>query len=271
MNYLKLSFVANEDLRDLLVASLNEAGFEGFEETDTTLHAFIPEAQYNEELIASLARDLDISFAVEVIAPQNWNETWESNFEPVIVADFCTVRAHFHDMEIKTPYEVVITPKMSFGTGHHATTQLMMKQMQDIDFGGREVFDFGAGTGILSILAEKLGAASVLAVDNDEWCYENGVENAANNNCTRITTLQGSIELATGKVFDIVLANINRHILLMYMQQMHQVLKDGGLLLMSGLLTEDRTIVDEAATAAGFRMKTEDEQNNWIVLRYEKI
>jgi ribosomal protein L11 methyltransferase len=164
----------------------------------------------------------------------------------------------------------VITPKMSFGTGHHATTQLMMTLMQDIDFRDRTVFDFGSGTGILAILAAKLGASSVLAADNDEWSAENAQENVLQNSTPQVAVLHGSIEQAADKTYDVVLANINRHILLQYMHQMYACLNSGGTLLMSGLLTEDFDMVHDAAVNEGFSFVRRAEMNNWIAIQFAK-
>jgi ribosomal protein L11 methyltransferase len=155
----------------MLIALLSEETFEGFEETQDTLVAIIAEPEYQAEAIKTLADAQNVSFSVQRIQQQNWNAQWESDFQPVIVPGFCTVRASFHPPATDTPYEIIITPKMSFGTGHHATTQLMMAQMQNLDIAGKKIFDFGTGTGILAILSKKLGAADVVAIDNDEWYH----------------------------------------------------------------------------------------------------
>jgi ribosomal protein L11 methyltransferase len=164
------------------------------------------------------------------------------------------------------PYEIIITPKMSFGTGHHATTRLLIQQMKNIDFAGKSVLDFGTGTGVLAILAKKLGAGEVLAIDNDEWSYENTLENIAANKVNSIVVKKGSLELAEGRKFDIILANINRHILLQYMVQMHHVLPEHGMLLMSGILDADEQIVLTEARHAGFKNTSVFAEGKWLCI-----
>ncbi len=270
MDYKQISIATTvQEQKDILIAMLENIGYEGFEEHEEQVVAYVPAADYTEEELKTLLEPFSLGFTIQDIQQQNWNAQWESNFEPVIVEGFCTIRAAFHDIEVKTPYEIVITPKMSFGTGHHATTQLMMQQMSKMDFKGGKVLDFGTGTGILAIMAEMLGAGQILAIDNDEWSFDNTVENIAANNSRNIETLRGSLELS-GNEYDFILANINRHILLQYMSDMYMKLKNGGLILMSGLLKEDRGIIMDAATEAGFKHLEGAEQNNWIALSFRK-
>lgn len=257
-------------LREILIAELSVLGFDSFDEDEQHLRAYPSLAEIGEEEVRGVAERYGVAFHREEIPEQNWNAIWEQQFEPVIVEGFCTVRADFHQLPVTTPYEVVITPKMSFGTGHHATTQLMITEMKDLDFTGRHVFDFGTGTGILAVLASLLGAASVLAVDNDVWSYENALENAGRNNSGNISIKKGSLELAQGDSYDIILANINRHILLHYMKPIHDLLRPGGTILMSGLLEGDFQVVDEAARAAGFVPVHQRQQEQWIVLRMQR-
>ncbi len=194
MQFVKVTFpVSGQDVCDMLTALLADMGYDGFEETEGRLLAYIESSKFSEDALKSVAEQTSVNYETEIIAPQNWNALWESNFPPVIVEDFCTIRAHFHDIEITTPYEIQITPKMSFGTGHHATTQLMMLMMREIEFAGKSVLDFGTGTGVLAILAEKLGADNILAIDNDAWCIENAIENAGRNDCKRIMVKGGSL------------------------------------------------------------------------------
>jgi len=272
MQYIEVRIpVADTAIGEILIAELSLIGYEGFVEADDHLLAYIPADVYNEQELVLLLGKYGLNHSTGIIADQNWNTAWEANFEPVIVEGFCTVRADFHRLKVDTPYEIVITPKMSFGTGHHATTQLMMKHMRRLDISAKNVFDFGTGTGILAILSEMLGAATVLAIDNDEWSSTNAKENAERNNCKNIVIKSGSLEVTGGTYFDIILANINRNILLMYMDDMYSRLKKGGSLLMSGLLQEDRDTVQAAAEKAGFVYKSKDELNNWIVLLFEKL
>jgi len=267
MEYIRLSISITDSIqREILVALLAEQGFEAFEETVDALLAYIPAGRYAEADIADILTPFP--YTEQSIAQQNWNAQWEESFQPVIVPGFCTVRAGFHTIETATPYEIVITPKMSFGTGHHATTQLMMTLMQRIDFEDKTVFDFGTGTGILAILAAKLGAVSILAADNDEWSAENAQENVMQNATPQVVVAHGSIDKAAGHDYDIILANINRHILLQYMRDMYDCLKDGGILLMSGLLAEDFDMVHNAAVNEGFTFVHREEMNNWIVIQF---
>jgi len=271
MQYTKVTFFnTNQDVMDILVALLSEEGYEGFEEAGDQLHAFIPSPDFNEALLAGIAGVNGLSFETETIGEQNWNEVWESGFQPVVLEGFCTIRAHFHEHTGQTPFDIVITPKMSFGTGHHATTVLMMQLMRTLDFNSKVVFDFGTGTGILAILAEMLGAAEILAVDIDEWPVANTRENAARNECSRITVLQGSLEDIPGQAADIILANINRHILLRYMPDFRNRLLPGGQVLLSGLLAEDREIIQQAALDNGLIFRQIRDQDNWIAMLFDR-
>lgn len=271
MTYDKITFhTENVSLREILIAELAALGFDGFEEKENGLEAYMTAGAYEIEQVEEIASKYSVSYEVGSIAQQNWNAEWERNFQPVIVEGFCTVRADFHKIPVNTPYEIIITPKMSFGTGHHATTRLVMKEMSLLDFNGKKVFDFGTGTGILAILAEKLGATEVLGIDNDQWSYDNAIENLQRNSTNHTTISLEPIDSLQGITYDIILANINRHILLEYMGQMHQLLKPGGKILMSGLLQEDEPIIRDAAAVAGFVYKKTETLNNWIVLLFER-
>ncbi len=272
MEHVRVSFeIAREEQCELLIAMLAEAGYEGFEETGDRLLAYIGQVEYDAEELATIAKQLGAEYVIETIPEQNWNALWESNFEPVEVAGFCTVRADFHKLTVTTPYEIVITPKMSFGTGHHATTQLMIRLMKDIIPAGASVVDFGTGTGVLAILAEMLGAEKILAIDNDEWCVTNTQENIARNACKNITVQRASLEDIAAEEQDIILANINRHILLEHMPALCRMLKKGGTLLMSGLLTEDQQIISDTAVKAGLTYNSILEQSAWIAMVFKKI
>ncbi len=260
--------IAEGDERDVLVATLAEVGYEGFEETDTALHAYIPAADFDKETLDALTTGM--AYVLEDIEQRNWNAEWEAGIEPVVVAGFCTVRAHFHEVATDTPYEVIITPKMSFGTGHHATTRLVIGAMRAVDFGGKRVFDFGTGTGVLAILAAKLGATDLLGIDIDEWAVENAIENAGRNNCAHIAMKLGVLDDVTGE-YDVILANINRHILLAGMARMHQLLVPGGVLIMSGLLTDDAPMVVTSARNAGFADEQITTENGWIAIRMQRL
>ena len=248
-----------------MISQLLEMGAAGFEQTGTHLLVYFEENSFPSYEVNELLKYFKVE--VNTIKEQNWNEVWESNFEPVVVGDFCAIRADFHPPITQVQYEIVITPKMSFGTGHHATTHMMIEHMQHIDFSGKEVFDFGTGTGILAILAEKLGAASVTAIDVDEWSYENARENAEKNNCTKIA-VELSSNLPSSKTYDVVLANINKNVLLQYAPLLKGIIKDGGILLLSGLLKEDKEDIVTAFSKFNFQLKAERTRNNWLSLLF---
>lgn len=254
----------------MLIALMSEEGYDGFEETETDLQAFIPEEEFTAEKLKEILLPFSKQYEKEIIAPKNWNAEWESNYEPVIVDDFVAVRAHFHQPVATVEHEIVITPKMSFGTGHHATTWQMMKHMQGINFTSQTVFDFGCGTGVLAILAEKLGATSILAVDYDDWCIENSIENVEKNQCKHIIVEKGEAP-PTDKTFNIILANINRHILLGNMQAITSALSDKGYLLMSGFYTEENQLLIDAATVHGLQLIKASDRHTWSSLLFQKI
>jgi ribosomal protein L11 methyltransferase len=271
MNHKKITIaLANTEMREILIAMLSEAGYEGFEENDNELLAYIGEELFEEEQLQQMLSSFEVGYTTEIVEPRNWNEMWETDIQPVVVDGFCTIRTHFHTIEVATPYDIVITPKMSFGTGHHATTQLMMLGMKDIDFDNKSVLDFGTGTGVLAILAGMLGATDITAIDNDEWSVSNATENMIRNNRERIAVAKASLEDIPQREYHVILANINRHILLQYMSDMYERLFDGGTLLMSGLLTDDEQIVTEAAKAAGFEIEHVSVRNGWISIRVVK-
>ncbi len=216
-------------------------------------------------MVKQLADSYKLSYLEEQIPSQNWNEVWESNFQPVIVEDFVAIRAGFHPPIETVQHEIVITPKMSFGTGHHATTYMMMRQMRDIDFAGKSVFDFGTGTGVLAILSEKLGAAKVLAIDNDEWSIDNASENIKRNNCSTIEI--NKAESAKGNNhFDVILANINKNVILDNLDNLASQLKPDGSLLLSGLLANDADEIIESAGRLSFKLKHKETTDNWLLI-----
>lgn len=270
MNYKKITIPASEPQGDILIALLSGLGYEGFETTHTHIHAYINEAGFDGAALNDLLKMQNATAEIASLETKNWNEEWERNFQPVTVEGFCTVRADFHDLKLTTPYEVIITPKMSFGTGHHATTQLMMEAMKDIYFSGKKVLDFGTGTGILAILAAKLGAANIKAIDNEEWACENTCENVLRNGAKNIDVRMGSIEQVHETGFDVLLANINRHILLRYMQQMFDAVCEGGHALLSGILAEDKEMIADAANKAGFHVSGFTVRNNWLLVKLYK-
>lgn len=255
--------------REILIALLSNEGYDGFEETDTVFKACIPEALFSKEILTDLLQPFNISYQQQVITPRNWNAEWESSYQPVVVEDIAAVRAHFHTPISNVKYEIIITPKMSFGTGHHATTWQMMKLMQQVDFNNKTVFDFGCGTGILAILAEKMGASHILATDIDDWCIENTVENAAMNQCNRIQAVQSDVP-PSHQQFDVILANINRHILLQFMQQLSAILQPHGYLFISGFYTDEDELLLNEAGLHNLQRITSSQRQNWSCLMLQK-
>jgi|KBSSwiS6_1023812.scaffolds.fasta_scaffold00751_6 ribosomal protein L11 methyltransferase len=266
-NYIQIEFQnISTEQSDMLIAELADYGYEGFEEAGNSLKAFIKENDYDELLLGETAGRYNISFNKIIIAETNWNQVWESNFQPVIVDDFVAIRAEFHEPILSVQHEIVITPKMSFGTGHHATTYMMIQQMREIDFNDKSVFDFGTGTGVLAILAEKLGAKKVIATDNDEWSINNAGENIVRNDCTNIE-LRLSSEVPSNESFDIILANINKNVILSNLQLLIKQVKKNGILLLSGLLKEDQEDILQAADQADLKFMNILERNNWLGIR----
>lgn len=269
-NYVQLLFTDLEPAQqEVLVAQLAEAGFEGFEESEQELKAFIPEKKYDRHLIHEMLYKYQLHHTEQLIPEQNWNSSWESNFQPVLVDDFIAIRADFHETIKGVEHEIVITPKMSFGTGHHATTQMMVQQMRSIDFAGKKVFDFGTGTGILAILAERLGAESVVAIDNDDWSIANAAENFERNQCCRIILGKAEV-LPESDKYDIILANINKLVILDNFSSLVDHLSPAGILLLSGLLAEDERDILIKAADHGLRSTGKGELNNWIFLRFNR-
>jgi ribosomal protein L11 methyltransferase len=267
-SYVKISFNnLQPDQLEILIARLDEIGFDGFEEKENELDAFIPEEKYNADILNELIKENNLGFTKNFIKPENWNQLWESNFHPVIVDDFVAVRADFHEAITDVEYEIVITPKMSFGTGHHATTKMMMQQMRHIDFTGKKVFDFGTGTGILAILADKLSAASVTAIDNDEWSITNAAENFQKNNSGSID-LKLSDRLVPGEMYDVILANITKNIILENFSFLSYQLNKNGILLLSGLLEDDeKDILDESRKFL-LTPEVKLKEGNWLCMRF---
>lgn len=268
-DYVQIKF-ANlpAEKQDLLIALLSDAGYDGFEEGIGFLSAYISQEDFNKDVLQDIEAQQEVVASMEVLPERNWNAEWEKNFEPVIIGNFCAVRASFHQPIGGVEHEIVITPKMSFGTGHHATTYIMIECIQQLSVKGKHVLDFGTGTGILAILAEKCGAASVMAIDNDDWSIENAAENIAVNNCTAIT-LKKADELQDLGKFDVILANINRHVILANMVDLKQHLTPKGVLVLSGLLPDDAPVIVEQAAASDLRIIEQKNHNKWIGLLLE--
>ena len=235
------------DFQEVLIALMGEMGYEGFEQEDDRLLAFAPAAAFDEAALGELLGAHGLSYTLQQIEERNWNAEWEANFQPVVVEGFCAIRAHFHPPMPEVEHELIITPKMSFGTGHHATTYMMLHAMRRVELKGARVLDFGTGTGVLAILAERLGADAVVAIDNDDWSIENALENVEANGCMRIEVLKKDRVADVNGVFDVILANINKHVILSEMQALAQHLTEDGVILLSGLLQNDAEDVENEA------------------------
>ena len=273
MNYIGYHFEI-EPLQpgsDILIAELGEEGFESFVETEKGISAFIQKKDWHKDILKNIqilsSGEFRITFTYEEIEQVNWNTEWEKNFEPIRVNDMVSVRAPFHE-KTDLPYDIVIEPKMSFGTGHHETTHLMIQQLLNVDLKDKTVLDMGSGTGILAIMAELRGAKSVDAIDIDDWCYENALENAARNNCTKIRVFKGDAALLADKNYDVIIANINRNVLINDLPVYYKCLNKGGVLLLSGFYREDIPFIKKAATGLGLKESDLLEKNNWISLKF---
>ncbi len=260
--------VTQQDIQEMLVAQLSLIGYNAFEQENILLKAFIEEREFDEPALQQVLNNYSLGYEHAVLPATNWNQEWENNFQPVAIDDFCCIRAVFHPPATSVEHEIIITPKMSFGTGHHATTFMMVQLMRNVNFTGKNVFDFGTGTGILSILADKLGAKEVIAIDNDEWSMLNAAENLSANKCEHVV-LQNAGNIPASKSFDIILANINRHVIAETLQQMNAQLSVGGCILLSGLLETDLEDVHELAVANGLILKQQLARSGWIALKYE--
>lgn len=270
MNYLQLTITVTDTLKkEILIAQLAELGFEGFEDQDEALIAFIPENDMDQPAVDALLTEKGLPFSARIIEQQNWNAAWESSFEPVVVGEFCAIRAHFHEPVAGVKHDIIITPKMSFGTGHHATTAMMVEHLSTLDLKDKTLVDYGTGTGILAILAEMEGAKDILAIDNDIWSIDNAAENIQRNNCSSITLQQGDT-IPAGKTFDIVLANINKHILLEHRDAIVDAAQPGGFIVLSGLLKEDRNDILAAFEAENTRMAVATEKDQWLSILLTK-
>ncbi len=257
---------------ELLIAELGAVGFESFLETATGVIAYIPEVDYHQSLLEEVSLltlpTFKITYTSKVIEQVNWNEEWEKNFNPIIVADQCSVRAPFHEQP-DTKYDIVIEPKMSFGTGHHETTHMMIQHLLQQDFQDKKVLDMGCGTGVLAILAEMRGAKPIDAIDIDNWCYLNTQENVERNATKHITAYEGDANLLMGRQYDVIIANINRNILLDDMPIYASCLNKNGELFLSGFYKEDLEIITEACRQLGLQFVSNFERNNWIAAHYK--
>ncbi|HOU67220.1 MAG TPA: 50S ribosomal protein L11 methyltransferase [Paludibacteraceae bacterium] len=278
MDYLEFIFrydTEKDYIGDLLSAALGEIGFESFVKGNEGLTAYVPQNLYNEEAIKSLLASFEyadnIPYESKLIKGQNWNEEWEKHyFQPIIMGNDCVIHSTFHKDIPAATYEILIDPKMSFGTGHHETTSLMLGEVLKADIKGKSLLDMGCGTAVLAILASKRGANPILAIDIDEWVYENSLENIKLNDVNNIRVMQGGAELLGKEKFDIILANINRNILLHDMHAYAACMNTGSELFMSGFYKNDIPVIDEEAKKLGLKLISFEEKNLWVAVHYKK-
>ena len=270
MDYIQFLFTGiNDDEKDIVIALLAGIGFEGFEEENDHLKALIPDNVFDENLFNSVIDITLYNYSKSIIKEQNWNAIWESDFEPVIVyhpttsEPFVYIRAGFHKANNAFKYDIEVTPKMSFGTGHHATTYLMLANMSAIDFTEKNVIDFGTGTGVLAILAEKMGATNVLAIDNNEWSINNAIENIAVNNCQNIT-IECAETIPEGSKADIILANINLNIITANITSIKNAATSNTVFLFSGIMLHDESNILNVITNAGIKIEKVFKKDNWL-------
>ncbi|MFD2520182.1 50S ribosomal protein L11 methyltransferase [Emticicia soli] len=274
MDYIELTLQIDADFVEILMAELAELGFESFVETDEGLEAYVQEELFNDlaikQMLENYASRTAISYQFKKIARQNWNEEWEKNFQPIQIGEQIYVRADFHEPKSDFPYEIIITPKMSFGTGHHETTSMVMEHQLGIEHTNKKVLDVGTGTGILAVLASKLGATTISAFDIDEWSVENTIENVKLNDVSNVIVRLGTIEDEPHDMYDIVLANINRNILISQIPAYVTFLKPGGELIVSGFYEKDIADIETIAESVGLKKVAQLSKNNWaaVVFKY---
>lgn len=274
--YLEFDFkvTPTEIGRDILIAELGYVGFESFLENDDGVTAYIQKKEWNEKLLEEVDilsnPEFDIQYTQKEIEQVNWNEEWEKNFEPILVDNHCSVRAPFH-LKPDVEFDIIIEPKMSFGTGHHETTYMMIQHILNNEWNGKKVLDMGCGTAVLAILAEMKGAKPIDAIDIDNWCYLNSIENAERNHCKHITVYEGDASLLSGKNYDTIIANINRNILLNDIVTYAACIKPGGELYLSGFYTEDLEIIKAECNKHKLQFVDNLKRNNWVAAKFIKF
>ncbi|OGS71712.1 MAG: ribosomal protein L11 methyltransferase [Flavobacteria bacterium RIFCSPLOWO2_12_FULL_35_11] len=273
--YISYAFKVNpkEPATEILIAELGEVGFESFVENEEGVEAFIQKTDWNSQVLDDIyvlkSGEFQISYEMREIEQTNWNIEWEKNFNPIQVDGLVSIRAPFHENP-NLKYDIVIEPKMSFGTGHHETTHMMVQHLLDLDVAGKKVLDMGCGTGILAIFAEMKGAKPIDAIDIDNWCYQNSLENVERNNCKHISVYEGDASLLKDKKYDVIIANINRNILLYDMHVYASCLDENGVILLSGFYKEDIPVIDTEVSKYGLKLDKQIERNNWVALKYVK-
>ncbi|MFM2156281.1 MAG: hypothetical protein RL516_1030 [Bacteroidota bacterium] len=277
MNYTELNLQLNplELFGEMLTYQLGEIGFEMFEDTPQGFKAYIQTANFNNDAVQEIIEGIkelncEVSFTIQDIPWQNWNAEWEKNYQPEIIGNKIYVRAEFHEANPSYPHEIIVQPRMAFGTGHHPTTSQVMEAMLDIDFKNKSLLDMGCGTGILAILGMQLGASSAYAIDYDPNSVDNSIENAQRNGYPQIEVALGSSELLEGKSYDIILANINRNIILNDLDKYAASLNAGGLLITSGYYTSDLSVIKNKATEYHIDYLQHTSQNDWCCATFKK-
>lgn len=273
MDYYRFIFKAPEAACELALAFLSELPFDTFEETDDGLDAYLRQDAFGPEVesqLNNIVNELGLSYQRQIVPYQNWNKRWEMEFKPIRVGAFCGVRATFHQPMPEVAYEIIIEPEMAFGTGHHATTYMMIAAMQREKIMDKAVLDYGCGTGILAVLAAKMGAGSVDAVDIEAPAYESTLANAARNGTQGIKAYLGTLDAVPPVACDLILANINRNVILSSLPALYDRLEAGGILLVSGILLADQNQVAEGARQAGFSPAGRQQQGDWCCLRFVK-
>ncbi|CAM1347711.1 MULTISPECIES: 50S ribosomal protein L11 methyltransferase [Tenacibaculum] len=273
--YIEYNFIVvpNEPATEILIAELGTVGFESFVESNEGVTAYIQKQDWSEDILNDIfilsSTEFKITYTKREVEQTNWNAEWEKNFNPIQVEDKVSIRAPFHENP-NLKFDIVIEPKMSFGTGHHETTHMMVQHLLALDLEGKKVLDMGCGTGILAIFAEMKGATPIDAIDIDAWCYENSIENVQRNNCNHISVYEGNSSLLENKQYDVIIANINRNILLNDMETYTKCLNENGVLLLSGFYQEDISIIDEEVSKYKLSLDKTIQRNNWVSLRYQK-
>ncbi len=273
MDYIKYHIVTDSETAEILIAFLAELPFDTFEETKDGIDAFISLSLDTPEIelrLNDLNQLFSFSYHKKKISYQNWNQIWESNFKTILIDNFCGIRAEFHPPFKKVEHEIIINPKMAFGTGHHATTYMMLEMMKDIYFENKTLLDYGCGTGILAILAAKMNCTTIDAVDIEEPAYHNTIENATINNISSIKAYLGTLKNIPEKKYDIILANINRNVILSSLQSLHIKMSAGSILLSSGYLVQDKDIIEDALLNNGFLPLEWKQNENWIATKSVK-
>ena len=271
--FISYTFIVNpkEPATEILIAELGFAGFESFVENENGVIAYIQQEDWNEHMLDDInilrSDEFSITYEKDVIEQTNWNKEWEKNFNPIQVDGQVSIRAPFHDNP-NLQYDIIIEPKMSFGTGHHETTHMMIQHLIDLELDNKKVLDMGCGTGILAIFAEMKGAKPIDAIDIDSWCYENSIENCERNHCSHINVYQGDASILKNKKYDLIIANINRNNLLNDIQIYSSCLNDQGVLLLSGFYKEDIPIIDAETSKYKLSLEKTIERNNWVALKY---